>query len=118
MGSFVDASCSCGYHGSACVGAGLETFMHACEFPCLCSHCHQVVSADLMAPQLSCPQCGNTGIIPYNDPALIGDPGDREVDSWKLGLDPSRLVVITNGGYTCPACKEQTLRFEFSGCFD
>lgn len=118
MGSFVDASCSCGYRGHAVVGAGMETFMRECDFPCLCSRCHQVVSADIMAPQLSCPDCANTEIIPYHDPALIDKPGDQEVASWKLGLDPARLVVITNGSYSCPACTEQTLRFKGSGCFD
>ncbi len=118
MGSFVSADCSCGHHGFGCVGAGFETFMTECSFPCHCPSCSKVVSADLLAAQPSCPDCGSTAIVSYEDPSMIGVAGDEIVASWAPPMDRSRTFSLTDGTYFCPACGKKELRFTDAGCFD
>ena len=114
MGSKVYASCECGLHKVIKIGGGMMTFKFDCYFPCLCEDCNDIVNANLMGIVSSlnptCPDCYNKNTIPYNNPAVIGDVGNRNVVSWYAGGNIGELE-LTNGNYKCPKCKEMTLNF-------
>jgi len=118
MGCLLAADCSCGYHATAEVGAGLETLLTECFFPFHCPSCRSLVDADTMAATPTCPQCGSTQIVSYSDPALAGQPGTAEVAAWNLAGDLSRPLSLSDGTYWCPACAQTRLRFTLVGLFD
>ncbi len=91
--------------------------MTECAFPCHCPTCRKVVSANLLAVQPSCPDCGNTAIVSYENPSMIGVIGHEEVAGWTPPMDQSRRVALTDGTYLCPACGKKELRFTDDGCF-
>ena len=142
MGLSVEAQCPCGYHAYADVGAGMATFEQECRFPFHCPSCRALVTADTMAPSITCPQCGSAAIVSYADPSLAGDRGSRElassegaaqddddelspaadgrrtVASCNPGGDSSKPLTLTDGGYLCPSCVGSDLHFEMSCCWD
>jgi Zn finger protein HypA/HybF involved in hydrogenase expression len=119
MGLMIDAACSCGYQAKALLGGGMDNFDKECPAPFHCPSCRAVVTADLLVKALACPECGQSGIIPYTDPALAGDPGTREVaDCNYFTMDGGGRVSLSDGTYLCPSCKKKTLRFSMDGCYD
>lgn len=118
MGTMVAASCKCGFRQDIVVGGGMDDYTTTCWFPCLCENCNHIVQVNMHEEQILCPECGKTGPIPYSDPRLIGIPGTRREASWYLDLTSERELVLTNGYYLCPSCRQFELQFMSSGCFD
>jgi|LauGreDrversion4_2_1035121.scaffolds.fasta_scaffold612088_1 Zn finger protein HypA/HybF involved in hydrogenase expression len=119
MGSMIDAACSCGYTSMPLLGGGMDNFLRECPIPFHCPSCRAVVTADLLAKAPACPDCGQSGIVPYTDPSLAGDPGTLEVADCKyFSQDGGGRVSLSNGTYLCPSCERTTLQFSFAGCYD
>ncbi len=112
MGMLVTARCTgCGYESKLLpVGAGMSNFMDKCWMPAPCEGCRQVVSIDILAPNPSCPGCGNA-VASY---ATRGDQGGQL--SWRLPSD--QVVSVPEHGNHCPACGASLLRFDDGGFFD
>lgn len=119
MGLMIDAACSCGYHASTLLGGGMDNFERECPIPFHCPSCRAVVTADLLAKTPACPECGHSGIVPYTDPALSGEPGTRKVaDCNYFSADGGGSVSLSDGTYLCPSCEKATLHFSMVGCYD
>lgn len=118
MGSIVTAKCQCGLELQLSLGGGMHSFTSVCNFPCLCEACHNVVQVNLLAKTEECPMCKSLDLIPYDDPRLRKSPGTRTVAEWNLQERVGRRLVLTDANYLCPKCKEMSLRFTESGCWD
>ena len=119
MGSIVKAAClKCNYEKEVWIGGGRLDFDSTCLFPCLCRNCHGVVQANLMAPKPECPNCSSSDIIPYDDPELIKPDVNEPITSWNVKNEIGRELLITNGKYYCPICKEFELKFHETGNWD
>lgn len=119
MGSAVRAECSCGLNEEILVGGGMMDFTTTCWFPCACAACGHVVEVNLLDAELRCPDCGAVDPVPYDDPALIAEPGNYEVADWNMASQLGRVLVLTNGAYRCPGCGKDGLRFVDAGlCWD
>ena len=119
MGSQVTAQCECGVKATLGIGGGMANFMHTCLFPCLCENCQSLVQVNLLAKEPRCPQCGATNVTAYDDPRLVGSPGQRVVAQWNMREQLGRELLLTDGNYRCPKCRGMTLRFADSGlCWD
>ncbi|MDP8234202.1 MAG: hypothetical protein P9M06_05320 [Candidatus Saelkia tenebricola] len=93
--------------------------MSAYYFPCLCKHCCAIVQVNFLAEQKQCPKCKTTKIIPYDDPTLSGDAGERilsthTVTNW-MDKKLKRKLILTDGTYKCSQCNQMTLRFADNG---
>lgn len=119
MGLQVIARCECGLEEEISVGGGMMDFTTNCSFPCLCTGCHSVVEANLLDTAMSCPKCGATPLIPYDDPRLAESTGQKVVAQWNVGQELGRELMLTDGNYLCPACGRMSLRFADTGlCWD
>ena len=119
MGMMIDAACSCGYHASTLLGGGMDNFDTECPTPFHCSSCRAVVTADLLAKTPACPDCGQSSILPYTDPALAGEPGTREVAECNyFSEDGGGRVSLSDGTYLCLACGKARLHLSVVGCYD
>lgn len=117
MSTLFIASCACGYQGRASTGATRRTAGQVAHFPALCARCAEVVTVDLLSPQLKCPTCHSTDVTPYSDEGLWGALGSNNVDNLYVGkLD--RVFRFHNGTYLCPACKSPKLRFTADTRYD
>ena len=92
-------------------------FTTTCYFPCLCGSCHSVVQVNLIAESTKCPECGAPDPIPYDTPHL-SERGGRQVASWHMGAQLGRELVLSDGKYKCPRCKDMSLMFRNSGFWD
>ena len=118
MGSQVTAQCECGVGAEILVGGGMMDFTTTCYFPCLCDRCNKVVQVNLLATKPRCPDCGAANPVPYDDPQLIGSPGDEIVAEWNMEERLGRNLLLTDGSSKCPGCRKKTLRFADSGLWD
>jgi Zn finger protein HypA/HybF involved in hydrogenase expression len=115
MGSSVEARCECGYEGKFLIGGGMGNFEEFCSFPCLCGACKQIVGANLLEPEPTCPDCESRSIVPYDQPELIGKEGSETVESWDVTDALGRELKLTNGSYYCPSCETFRLTFVQGG---
>lgn len=118
-GMVVQGRCAaCGFDtGALSLFGGRANFQSVCRFPVLCLDCGRLETVNLLDQGAACRQCPASPLIPYDDPRLRGAPGDQEVASWnvdKLG----RALILTNGGYYCPACRGFELRFRATARWD
>ncbi|MDP6495537.1 MAG: hypothetical protein QGI09_09010 [Dehalococcoidia bacterium] len=119
MGRSVKARCECGLERSLAVGGSKQSFRTHYTFPCLCTQCRDVVSANLKEQPLACPTCGALDPIPYDSPELQGSQGESWVAScWMPDPPFERDMEIYGGEYKCPKCEKMTLRFAPGPCFD
>ena len=119
MGSAVTAQCTCGYSCPVLIGEGMATFKTTCYFPCLCETCGAVVQVNFLAILPKCPSYNTTEIVPYDDPKVAGKPGKKNVASWTMKDRLGRVLVLTDGTYRCPSCREISLEFRDTGlCWD
>ena len=122
MGSKVSVACKCGLDTSILIGGGRDNHMTTCYFPCLCEQCHTVVEVNILDEPIRCPQCKTTEVISYEDPELLGRPGENTVvvdnPLGVVWLKPGRRLELTNGDYKCPQCGQMTLRFRMIGLWD
>lgn len=118
MGSAVRAQCECGFEQEFMIGGGMLTFHELCCFPCLCQDCHRIVTTNLLDQSPTCPDCGGTSVVPYDQKELMGNEGSNNVTEWSPGKI-GRQLALTDGSYYCPQCDSYRLRFEDSGlCWD
>jgi hypothetical protein len=115
MGSSVEARCECGYQATFLIGGGMTNFEECCSFPCLCRGCNQIVAANLLEPEPTCPECRAQNIVPYDQPELIEKEGSEVTASWSLRTPHDRELKLTNGRYYCPYCDTHRLTFEDGG---
>jgi hypothetical protein len=119
MGSEVMARCECGVEAEIMIGGGMLDFMTTCYFPCLCESCQAVVQSNLLEEPPRCPECGAENPTPYDDKSVIGAEGENVVADWNLQGKLSRELILTDGNYKCPKCRNMTLHFSDSGlCWD
>jgi Zn finger protein HypA/HybF involved in hydrogenase expression len=135
VGTGFKAQCACGFAGEASVGS--TRAMHGKRFwyPYMCSQCHDVVSPDMMADSLACPECGSAEITSYaakskrcKEPLARWLPpswrktlgmhhvDDEAGDTWCYPLD--KPLYLMKSGNTCPACRQNNMRFSLSVQFD
>lgn len=112
MGSKVKAICECGFSKESLIGGGMSTFTFECFFPCLCKNCNTLVQVNLLENIPKCPKCKDENIIAYDNALLIGDKGNQVVESWCVQNKIDRELILTNGTYKCPKCKNKSLHFE------
>jgi hypothetical protein len=119
MGILVEAHCRCGYHRADIrVGGGMHTFASECDFPVFCKTCNDLTQANLLAAPPRCLECAGTSITPYDDLSLPCDQAGQPVATWDVTPEIGRELVLHDGNYICPACKELTLTFSLSGMWD
>lgn len=119
MGAEVNAVCECGYQSNSLVGGGMLNFQTTCYFPALCKVCKELVQVNLFAKRVRCPKCRRARVTLYDDPELSRDQGDSTVTSWNTEVRLGRVLILHNGSYLCPSCREFKLRFSDSGlCWD
>ncbi len=118
MGTMVKASCKCGFQEQCDVGGGMNDYATNCSFPCLCKSCKRMVHVNMLKDPPRCPECGRADPIPYDDSRLIGTLGMASVASWHVSLKSDRELVLTNGTYLCPSCRQMTLRFKLTAFYD
>jgi len=119
MGSQVTATCECGVRAEILIGGGMMDFTTTCYFPSLCDRCQTIVQTNLLAGDHRCPECGAADPIPYDDPRILGSPGEGTVAEWNMQERLGRELILTDGSYKCPKCGKMTLQFADSGlCWD
>ena len=111
MGTKVKATCNCGVNTDILIGGGMRSYKYKSLFPCLCDNCEEVVEVNLLSGNLRCPKCGNENIIAYDYDRVIGVKGDQEIINWNVSSKLGRELILTNGLYVCPKCKNLTLEF-------
>jgi Zn finger protein HypA/HybF involved in hydrogenase expression len=135
MGAGFKANCACGYKGSASVGSTRAGHGKLFWYPYRCGHCMAVVSPDLLAEKLCCPECGGTDIVSYAAPSrrcretLAHWLGSRWRGVLRLHLEydeadgtfcprMDKTFYLMKTGNRCPACLQNTLKFALSVQFD
>jgi hypothetical protein len=123
MGTGLLAKCACGFETETAVGGTRRTYRMrnypiVCLFPCFCKECKDMVTVDLCAKPPSCPACGSTAIVPYDQPELIGTLGTLTKASCAMQYELGRDLVLTDGLYRCPKCNRMSLRFVATTLFD
>ena len=63
----------------------------------------------------SCPTCGSTGVLPYDDESIRIHFSDNAVFGWNLD---NKKYVLTDDYYLCPHCLKYALRFSNAGNWD
>jgi len=119
MGTMVEAVCGCGYSsGVMALGGGRSNHLTSCGFPCYCKACKSLFKANMYDPDVSCPQCDTSSVVPYDDPslALTGGVVD-EIFSWNTADRLGRDFQLYDGVYFCPGCSESGLRFSVISLF-
>jgi hypothetical protein len=118
MGSLVEANCKCGYKDEFMIGGGMLNFKEVCYFPAFCRKCKNIVDVNMLDNQLTCPDCGEKSVTPYDQESLVSKAGKNKVAEWNVIGEVGRSLVLTDGPYFCPACEEYTLSFKESADFD
>lgn len=118
MGSWVKAECACGYTAEASIGGGKRNFTRVCEFPCLCTACHSMVSVNLLATDPTCPACSSSALTPFDAHELNDHSSDLVVADWDMRGQLGRCLELTRSRYLCPKCLQTTLVFDEMGLFD
>ena len=69
-------------------------------------------------PDVSCPQCDTSSVVPYDDPSLALTCGVvDEIFSWNTADRLGRDFQLYDGVYFCPSCSESGLRFSVISLF-
>jgi hypothetical protein len=113
MGTMVKAVCGCGYSSEVmALGGGRSNHLTSCGFPCCCKACKSLFKANMYDPDVSCPHCDTSSVVPYDDPslALTGGVVD-EIFSWNTSDRLGRELKIHDGKYFCPSCDNFSLMF-------
>ncbi len=110
MGQRIKAYCKCGFGSNIKIGGGRIDFKTTNYFPCYCENCVQLIEVNLKKDPLTCPNCNDGNILPYNHSQLIGENGDYIIAR-------TFEMSITNGYYYCPKCESFSLQFQSGGLF-
>jgi hypothetical protein len=112
MGQKVAAKCSCGYIAiNIAIGGELATFNRWCAFPAYCNCCHTLVTVNLLENTVCCPTCGSHEIMPYDHKDLLRSEGENVVAWWNVSDKLGRVLMLTDGQYFCPVCRQFNLTF-------
>jgi rRNA maturation endonuclease Nob1 len=138
MASTLDASCSCGYSGSAMYAFGRRDQGKIFYYPHACTDCKKVVSVNILQTPNTCAECGSNNIFRYGvllkHPLSIGRWA--RIKTWLNGeaaryekekseLRSTRLYgeafceqhratyAIKPKPAFCPSCGEETLVFDY-----
>ena len=106
MGSIHSANCKCGFKASFSIGGDRATFKTRCFFPFYCETCG-LVSVNIHARSLFCPQCKSKVVMPYGQPpiSLV-----QKSDQFSPTIQAFRHEANLNGNF-CPSCKKMDLVF-------
>ena len=64
-------------------------------------------------PDVSCPQCDTSSVVPYDDPSLALTSGVvDEIFSWNTSDRLGRELILHDGEYFCASCANFSRRFE------
>jgi uncharacterized Zn finger protein (UPF0148 family) len=64
-------------------------------------------------PDVSCPHCYTSSVVPYDDPSLAVTGGvEDEIFSWNTSDRLGRELKLYDGKYFCPSCDRFSLMFE------
>jgi ribosomal protein L37AE/L43A len=114
MGSMVSGRCDCGYSvQSLLVGVGMSTPLGVLLETCLCRQCSKVISTNVRAKPLVCPECQSEKITPYSDLESVKDECE---DSTRRERRASQRLFYDK--FECPACGSKSLRFSSTGVWD
>jgi hypothetical protein len=74
--------------------------------------CKSLFKANMYDPDVSCPHCDTSFVVPYDDLslALTGGVVD-EIFSWNSSDRLGRELRLHDGRYLCPSCDNFSLRF-------
>ncbi len=61
-----------------------------------------------------CQFCKSPNILPYDSPELIKRAGNP-IETWNAAGELGRVLVLTDGEYRCPKCKEFKMTFKPAG---
>ena len=119
MGTMVKAVCGCGYSSEVmALGGGRSNHLTSCGFPCCCKACKSLFKANMYDPDVSCPHCYTSSVVPYDDPSLAVTGGvEDEIFSWNTSDRLGRDLQLHDGVYFCPSCSESGLRFSVISLF-
>ena len=112
MGFLLDGRCPCGYAPKSLrVGVGMKDGPGTWLSPCACVKCREIVSANVRAGTVACPECRGKRVIALVDPAL-GCEADEAFPSCQAS-EP-----LMEQAFPCPKCGKRLLRFDFAGLWD
>ena len=119
MGTMVEAVCGCGYSsGVMALGGGRSNHLTSCGFPCYCKACKSLFKANMFDPDVSCPNCGTSSVVPYDDLSLaLTDGVVDEIFSWNTSDTLGRELKLYDGKYFCPGCDHFSLMFEVTALY-
>lgn len=106
MGHEISAGCNCGYFVPHLrIGGGRTDFITHCSHPALCETGQHLVTVNLKAEAISCPD-GHAGQPrPYfNSPELQVNSGADSISDWQGRK-------LNDGPYLCPSCGAYALYF-------
>ena len=119
MGTIITARCKCGYKkGNLRLGGGRHNFKTTCNYPFYCKNCNSIVQVNLLADKYSCPDCGSTSVVSYEDESTYNHGGKYTVFNWDMSRELGKVVTLMDSGYICPACNNFDLQFNWSGNWD
>jgi Zn finger protein HypA/HybF involved in hydrogenase expression len=100
------------------LGGGRSNYLTSCGFPCYCKACKSLFKANMYDPDVSCPNCDTSSVVPYDDLslALTGGVVD-EIFSWNTSDRLGRDLQLHDGVYFCPSCDHFSLRFAFAALY-
>jgi len=115
MGIGVNVACPC--HGSFVLPVGPRIAPPPyCLFPFLCTACKTSSCLDIHAESLRCSHCGSDAVVPYGDRAAVGERGRDVVFACEPSARfSSEQLMVTDGTYWCPTCRQYSARFSDAG---
>lgn len=122
MGSILKPICSCGApFKQLYIGGGKMNFMTVCDVPGICMNCGTIIETNILDNHHPCHKCKEEmtligKIMSFGKPTRYKYNRPYFLFEWHIKLDES--YVLESKFYTCPICKEETLKFEGQGCWD
>jgi hypothetical protein len=111
MGNIISATCKCGLESEEIFqGIGFNYYSnHVRIEPAYCDQCGIVVGRDMCKSFSKCPKCRMKMKFYYE---VLGTKNDEGDDT------PSSEYLESQDLWHCPRCNEETLSFNFMGCWD
>jgi len=100
------------------LGGGRSNHLTNCGFPFYCKACNSLFNANMYAPDVLCPHCDASSVVPYDDPslALIGGVAG-EIFSWNTTERLGRDLILHDGMCFCLECEQFFLQFEVTALY-
>jgi len=110
MAGMINAKCDCGFETDFAVGCPAGHQDMICHAPSLCLQCRKFQIKNYLAPRNNCSECDHP-VTFYNDPLLSRHrPANESINTPYFVLPDSECL--------CPQCRQMTLRFTPTGCWE